>query len=69
MYLHCHSYQFLHKLHHLYKQPDVFSAYFITYQVPVPPPVAAFCVRTVGCRPNHRTTDHPSQLATATLVQ
>jgi predicted HD phosphohydrolase/sterol desaturase/sphingolipid hydroxylase (fatty acid hydroxylase superfamily) len=27
-----HAYKWLHKLHHLYKQPDVFSAYFVTYQ-------------------------------------
>jgi len=26
------AYKFLHKLHHQYKAPDVFSAYFVTYQ-------------------------------------
>ena len=26
------AYKFLHKLHHMYKQPDVFTAYFVTYQ-------------------------------------
>ena len=31
-----HAYKFLHKLHHIYKQPDVYSAYFVTYQVPIP---------------------------------
>ena len=31
-----HAYKFLHKLHHMYKQPDVSSAYFVTYQVRAP---------------------------------
>lgn len=26
------AYKWLHKLHHQYKQPDVFNAYFVTYQ-------------------------------------